>query len=150
MAYTAPKTYAVGDVLTASDMNTYQRDNTIALYNMVQFIPLTTPLSSTNWDGDAKGLTAATVIDFNTVFGVPSGAIAVAVAGYIADGGDCFFGLSPTGKAKHFVRARCKAGSAVDVVDFSGWVPLSANSADYAVITGAIDAVDMMVTGYWI
>lgn len=27
MPWTAPKTYAVGDVLTAADLNTYQRDN---------------------------------------------------------------------------------------------------------------------------
>ena len=33
MAYTTPKTYNVGDVLTASDMNTYQRDNIVALRN---------------------------------------------------------------------------------------------------------------------
>lgn len=31
MAYTSPKTYSVGDVLTASDMNTYQRDNISAI-----------------------------------------------------------------------------------------------------------------------
>lgn len=28
MAWTTPKTFAVGDVLTAADLNTYQRDNT--------------------------------------------------------------------------------------------------------------------------
>lgn len=28
MAWTSPKTYVTGDVLTAADMNTYQRDNT--------------------------------------------------------------------------------------------------------------------------
>lgn len=31
MAWATPKSYAVGEVLTASDMNQYQRDNTIAL-----------------------------------------------------------------------------------------------------------------------
>lgn len=35
MAYTSPKTYSVGDVLTASDMNTYQRDNISYLYDLV-------------------------------------------------------------------------------------------------------------------
>ena len=32
MAYTTPKTWAVGNVLTASDMNTYVRDNAAFLY----------------------------------------------------------------------------------------------------------------------
>ncbi len=33
MAYTTPKTWAVGDVLTAADMNTYVRDNVSFLAN---------------------------------------------------------------------------------------------------------------------
>lgn len=32
MAYTTPKTWASGDILTAADMNTYVRDNIGALY----------------------------------------------------------------------------------------------------------------------
>ena len=31
MAYTTPKTFAANDILTASEMNTYVRDNTVAL-----------------------------------------------------------------------------------------------------------------------
>jgi|Deesub1362A_J573_1020465.scaffolds.fasta_scaffold03070_3 hypothetical protein len=31
MAYTSPKTWNPGDILTAADMNTYVRDNTLAL-----------------------------------------------------------------------------------------------------------------------
>lgn len=34
MAWTTPKTYASGDVLTAADMNTYQRDNLNAVYDI--------------------------------------------------------------------------------------------------------------------
>jgi hypothetical protein len=35
MAYTTPKTWSVGDVLTASDMNTYVRDNAAFLKSSV-------------------------------------------------------------------------------------------------------------------
>lgn len=41
--------------------------------------PLTTPLTSTSWDGDAYSTTAKTEINLNTVFGVPAGAKAVQV-----------------------------------------------------------------------
>lgn len=37
------------------------------------FVNLTTPLTSTAWDGDAKGDTTGTVIDLSANFGVPAG-----------------------------------------------------------------------------
>ena len=38
---------------------------------------LTTPLTSTSWDGDAYNTTAKTLIDLSAVFGVPAGVKAV-------------------------------------------------------------------------
>jgi hypothetical protein len=43
------------------------------------FIPLTTPLTSTAWDGDAHSTTAKTLIDLSAVFGAPAGIKAVSV-----------------------------------------------------------------------
>jgi len=40
---------------------------------------LTTPLTSTSWDGDARSTEAATLIDLSAVFGVPAGVRAVNV-----------------------------------------------------------------------
>ena len=67
MAWTTPKTFTAGSVLTASEMNTYVSDNTAALAARAYFVPLTTPLTSTSWDGDARSTTAKTKIDLSAV-----------------------------------------------------------------------------------
>ena len=99
MAWTTPKTFVATDVLTASEMNTYVRDNTAALAARAYFIPLTTPLTSTSWDGDARSTTAKTKIDLSAVFGAPAGVKAVLVIIWIRDSAsssnDTWFLLSP-------------------------------------------------------
>ena len=62
---------------------------------------LTTPLTSTSWDGDSFSTTAKTLIDLSAVFGVPAGVKAVMFAGcYIRDSAsaanDCWLILGPT------------------------------------------------------
>lgn len=49
MAYTTPKTWASGDILTAADLNTYVRDNTAALYGTTtSYTPQVDQGASTN------------------------------------------------------------------------------------------------------
>jgi hypothetical protein len=50
-----------------------------------QFIPLTTPLTSTSWDGDSFSTTAKTKIDLSAVFGAPAGIKAVLCNAVVAD-----------------------------------------------------------------
>ena len=85
MAWTTPKTFTAGSVLTAAEMNTYVSDNTAALAARAYFVPLTTPLTSTSWDGDARSTTAKTKIDLSEVFGVPAGIKAVLVGVKVRD-----------------------------------------------------------------
>lgn len=49
MGWTAPKTWAVGDVLTASDLNTYVRDNEIALQPQAATVATSQTTSSTTY-----------------------------------------------------------------------------------------------------
>jgi hypothetical protein len=56
MAWTSPKTWAFGEVLTSTDMNVYVRDNTQALFDFV-FLP---------FGGTATGGTIATSGGFTT------------------------------------------------------------------------------------
>ena len=65
-----------------------------------KFIALTTPLTSTAWDGDAFSTTAKTLIDLSVVFGVPAGVKAILAQIMARDSGSsssatAFFGLSP-------------------------------------------------------
>ena len=50
-----------------------------------QFYPLTTPKTSTSWDGDSFSTTSKTLIDLSSVFGVPAGVKAVYVQMAIRD-----------------------------------------------------------------
>ena len=60
---------------------------------------LSTPLTSTAWDGDARSTTAKTLIDLSAVFGVPAGVSAVLVQVVLRDSGsaanDCYVVLAP-------------------------------------------------------
>src|SRR5574340_1078315 len=53
---------------------------------------LTTPLTSTSWDGDAHSTTAKTLIDLSAVFGVPAGVKAVDVKVMMRDSGSSTYG----------------------------------------------------------
>ena len=48
---------------------------------------LTTPKTSTSWDGDAKSSTLKTLIDLSSVFGVPAGVKAVLAETIMRDSG---------------------------------------------------------------
>jgi hypothetical protein len=64
---------------------------------------LTSPLTSTSWDGDSYSTTAKTLIDMSAVFGVPAGVQAVLVFVGIKDSGssanDVYLVLSPNNTA---------------------------------------------------
>ncbi len=65
------------------------------------YVPLTAPLTSTSFDGDAFSTTAKTLIDLSVAFGVPAGVKAIDCNVIISDSGsaaqtDIWFILSPT------------------------------------------------------
>ena len=73
---------------------------------------LTAPLTSTDWDGDARSTTAKTLIDLSALFaGVPAGVKAVLVAGAVRDSGsngaDCCMYLSPNNTASQGMAIDC-------------------------------------------
>jgi hypothetical protein len=52
-----------------------------------RWVYLTTPLTSTDWDGDAHSNTSPTEIDLSAVFGVPAGVKAILVQMFARDSG---------------------------------------------------------------
>lgn len=72
---------------------------------------LSTPLTSTSWDGDAKSTTAKTKIDLSAVFGTPALIKAVLMRVVIQDSGasstDCWLMLAPNDTAASGVGMRC-------------------------------------------
>lgn len=71
--------------------------------DLPQWTFLTSPLTSTSWDGDARSTTAKTKIDLSTVFGVPANVKAilahVAVRDSGSSGGQYYLVLSPVNTA---------------------------------------------------
>ena len=119
---------------------------------------LTTPLTSTSWDGDARSTTAKTKIDLSAVFGVPAGVKAVLVRLTARDSGSsagyCQLGLSPNSTAGSVAVQAYLQGVANDVyVTANGIVPCDSGGDVYYQITasgtGTLDAV-IEIWGYWL
>lgn len=120
------------------------------------FVPLTTPLTSTSWNGDSFSTTAKTKIDLSEVFGVPAGIKAVLVWVAVRDSAsqttDCYLRLSPESTGVAGIGVNC------DYVNdrygrHSLIVPCDANGDIYYQIaasgTGTMD-VFLQIWGYWL
>jgi len=132
--------------------------NKISRENLTGWHFLTTPLTSTSWDGDSYSTTAKTLIDLSEVFGVPAGVKAVMVRMAARDSGssagNCQLGLSPNSTAGSVAVQACLQGVANDVyVSVNGIVPCDGNGDVYYQIaasgTGTLDAI-IEIWGYWL
>lgn len=110
---------------------------------------LKTPLTSTSWDGDTKGVGDRAIVDLSTVFGVPDGVKAVlmgiqtqsAVANqYIRFGPDSGNSFALT----------CRTQVAGQITQASGIVPCDANGDVYCYPSGTIEGVYVWIWGYWL
>src|SRR3989337_3187305 len=124
-----------------------------------KFVPLTTPLTSTSWDGDAYSTTAKTLIDLSAVFGAPAGIKAIAVRITARDSGSAsgsglFFMLAPNNVANQSALTVRLDGVPNDGLrDASGVCPCDANGDIYYQIqasgAGTLDAF-IVIWGYWL
>lgn len=114
-----------------------------------EFKRLTTPRTSTNWDGDARSTTAKTRIDMETEFGVPADVKAVLVRLSVRDSGSlatsCFVGLAPSSTTDVFALVCKPHGRPNDSIEHeSELVPCDENGDLWYQITatgaGTLDA----------
>ena len=123
-----------------------------------QFYPLTTPKTSTSWDGDARSTTAKTKIDLSDVFGVPAGVKAILVRITARDSGGssgyCQFALSPNNTAGSVAIQAYLQGVANDVyVSENGIVPCDANGdVYYQIIASGTETLEAFIEiwGWWL
>ena len=132
----------------------------ISRENLTGWHFLTTPLTSTSWDGDSYSTTAKTLIDLSEVFGVPARAKGILVRLAARDSGSsteiCQFSLSPNANAiDNSVAIQAYLhGVPNDVyVSVNGIVPCDGNGDVYYQIaasgTGTLDAI-IEIWGYWL
>ena len=119
---------------------------------------LTTPLTSADWDGDARSTTAKTKIDLSAVFGVPAGISAVLVRVMARDSGagsgGAEFALAPNDTdLSHALFLNLSYGTNDITRSMSGIVPCDTNGDIYyqcvATDVGTLD-VWLEVWGYWL
>ena len=128
----------------------------ISRENLAGWHFLTTPRTSTSWDGDARSTTAKTLIDLSSVFGAPAGIKAVLVNIALRDSGsaanECFISLSPSPSVSGMT-ARCSGIANDKFVNACLTVPCDTNGDIYYEIsasgTGTMD-VYLQIYGYWL
>jgi hypothetical protein len=118
------------------------------------FVPLTTKLTSTSWDGDARSTTGATVIDLSAVFGAPAGVKAVLLAIDARDSGSfatlADFSVGPTAAGEIVLRLYGAINSAwrsmtvVCPCDANGDIYFSCAASGASTLN-----VYMSILGYW-
>jgi len=131
------------------------KDGSGNLYGRPVF--LTTPKTSTSWDGDAYSTTAKTKIDLSEVFGVPAGIKAVLVKVSLRDSGSaatsCLFQLSGVSSGTKYSLTAQASPINDRYMYFNGIVPCDANGDIYYQIaasgTGTMD-VFLEIWGYWL
>ena len=131
--------------------------NKISRENLTGWHFLTTPLTSTSWDGDSYSTTAKTKIDLSEVFGVPAGIKAVLVKVALRDSGSaaasCVFELSGVSSGTKYSLTAQASPIADRFAYYSGIVPCDANGDVYYQIaasgTGTMD-VFLEIWGYWL
>lgn len=123
-------------------------NNTPVSTSTSTFTPLTTPLTSTSWNGDAKASSDSGIIDLSAVFSAPAGikAIAVRLAGKDGTvGGNISLGPSST----HHTAVQVQIQVADKTIDTSGVCPCDANGDIYFHAGNDFDYVYIEIWGYW-
>lgn len=111
---------------------------------------LSTPLTSTSWDGDTKGIGDRAIVDLSTVFGVPAGVKAVLMS--IQTQGDAandYIRFGPD-SSNNFTLT-CRTQVAGQIAHASGIVPCDANGDVYCYTsTTNVEGVQVWIWGYWL
>lgn len=152
---TAANSLYLGKTATAADSDKLDGLDSTAFGRPVF---LTTPLTSTSWDGDAYSTTAKTLIDLSSEFGAPAGIKGILVKLVARDSGSsngyCQLILSPN-SIPNSIALQCYLQGVPDNVYISanGIVPCDANGDIYYQIvasgTGTLDAF-IEIWGYWL
>lgn len=152
-------------IIDASEVSDASKNKRITVGNLFgynsqpEFVPLTTPLTSTAWDGDARSTTGKTLIDLSAVFNAPAGIKAILAYIYLKDSGSntsntLYFGLSPNDTDGQLAMACASRGLTNDYYAFEqGICPCDANGDVYyqCIATGS-NTLDVWleIWGYWL
>ena len=110
---------------------------------------LTTPKTSTSWDGDTKTTSDRAIVDLSTVFGVPAGIKAVLMSIQTqADAVDDYIRFGPNSTYNYALT--CRTPVAGQIAHATGVVPCDSNGDVYCYPSGTIENVQVYIWGYWL
>jgi len=113
------------------------------------FVPLTTPLTSTSWDGDTKTTADRAIVDLSAVFGVPAGIKAVLMSIQTqADAVNEYIRFGPNSTYNYALI--CRTPVASQIAHAMGIVPCDSNGDVYCYPSGTIENVQVRIWGYWL
>ena len=114
-----------------------------------KFVALTTPLTSTSWDGDSKGTGDRATVDLSVVFGVPAGVKAVLMSiQTTGDAANDYIRFGPN--AGNNFTLTCRTTVASQIAHASGIVPCDANGDVYCYTSGTVESVYVWIWGYFL
>lgn len=114
-----------------------------------KFVALTTPLTSTSWDGDDKTTADRAIVDLSDVFGVPAGVKAVLMSVQTqAAAANNYIRFGPSSTYSYALTCR----TAVDgqIAHAFGIVPCDSNGDIYCYPSATIAGVQVYIWGYWL
>ena len=110
---------------------------------------LTTPLTSTNWDGDTKTTADRAIVDLSAVFGVPAGIKAVLMSIQTqANAVNDYIRFGPNSTYNYALI--CRTTVASQIAHASGIVPCDSNGDIYCYPSGDIEGVWVWIWGYFL
>jgi len=111
---------------------------------------LTTPKTSTDWDGDTKTKSDRAIVDLSTVFGVPAGIKAVLMSIQTqADAVDDYIRFGPNSTYNYALT--CRTPVAGQIAHATGVVPCDSNGDIYCFTSLTdVENVYVWIWGYWL
>lgn len=146
---TAP---AAGDLIPIVDISEADVDDQtkyIERSTLAGWTFLTTPLTSTAWDGDNKGTGDRATVDLSAVFGVPAGVKAVLMSIQTdADTAEDYIRFGPNSTYNYALTCRTQVGGVI--AHANGIVPCDSNGDVYCYTSGTVESVYVWIWGYWL
>ena len=110
---------------------------------------LTTPKTSTDWDGDTKTTEDRAIVDLSAVFGVPDGVKAVLMTIQTkADAVNDYIRFGPNSTYNYALI--CRTPVASQIAHAMGIVPCDSNGDVYCYPSGTVEGVWVWIWGYWL
>ena len=110
---------------------------------------LTTPKTSTSWDGDNKGTGDRATVDLSEVFGVPAGVKAVLMSVQTqAAAANNYIRFGPSSTYSHALTCRTAVGG--QIAHAFGIVPCDSDGDIYCHPSGTVEGVYVWIWGYWL